>query len=95
MLLVTPRVVREYSLLEGGPGTTHYLGRGGEGRESKDVFSFFSSLLKQIIGHLLDKTLLHHLKNLAAHKKSFHAAVWLQTVKFLPNNSNKMKVNPQ
>lgn len=47
MLLVTPRVVRECVLLEGGPGTKYYLGRGGKvrqgkARQSKDFSNFFS-----------------------------------------------------
>ena len=35
MLLVTPRVVRECILLEGGPGTKYCLGRAGEGTQGK------------------------------------------------------------
>jgi len=56
--------------------------REGKARQSKNVSDFFFSLCYQISGHLLDKILLHLLNNLTAHKKSYHAAAWLQTVNF-------------
>lgn len=52
MLLVTPRVVRECILLEGRPGTKHYLGKGGEGRQGKgrqDKENFFLTFFQFVL----------------------------------------------